>query len=175
MESIPEPLRSTDPAIITLARQGIQVHQRIRSWHDDIAPHLILTDPYAQLALANYHALELFHCKNYTFDSCWENKTIPSLTRSEIDAHVTSILHLSEQSLEASIVPGVTLLFPLRMAGANALQAEQRTKVVDILGQIYRSGFIVSDRIKVDVQELWQFLAMQQNGSIQQLASTVQV
>lgn len=172
MGSIPEPLRSTDPAIVTLARQGVQVQQRIRTWHDDIASHLNRTDPYAQLALANYHALELFHCRNYTFDSCWENKTIPSLTQSEIDAHVTSILHLCEQSLEASIVPGVTLLFPLRMAGANAFQAEQRTKVVDLLGQIYRSGFIVSNRIKVDVQDLWQFLATQ-NGSSQQLASTV--
>lgn len=165
MESIPEPLRSTDPAIVAFARHGIQINERIRSWHDDIASHLNRTDPYAQLALANYHALELFHCKNFTYYSCWENRGIPSLTQSEIDTHVSSILHLSEQCLEASIIPGVTLLFPLRMAGVNAFEAEQRTKVVDILSQIHRLGFIVSDRIKIDVQELWQFLATQ-SGSI---------
>lgn len=125
-----------------------------------------------RLAFANYHALELFHCKNYTYHSCWAKKTVPSLTQSETDAHVASILCLSEHILEASVIPGVTLLFPLRMAGSNTVKAEQRTKVVDILAQIHRSGFIVSDRIKVDVQDLWKYLATD-NSSIQQLDSTV--
>ena len=70
--------------------------------------------------------------------------------------------------MEASAIPGVALLFPLRMAGANTLAMENRTKVVDILGRIHQSGFIVSERIKVDVQELWGFLAAQ-NGSVQKI------
>lgn len=159
IEAIPQNITSADPAIIALACHGTQIHQRIRNWHETIGSHLNHDDPYAQLAIANYHALELFHCRNFTFNSCWDNAAVPFLTQSEINAHVTSILHLCERSLENSAIPGVILLFPLRMAGANALKTEHRAELVEILDRIYRSGFVVSDRIKVDVQELWQVLA----------------
>lgn len=156
-------LRSTDPATATLASEGVRIQQRIRNWHDGLASQLDRTNPHVQVALASFYALELFHCKNYTFYSCWEDKQIPFLSRDEIHVHVGSILDLSERSLEASVVPGVLMLFPLRMAGVNASLADQRAKVVEILGRIYRTGFVVSERIKVDVQQVWQF---RQEGSV---------
>ncbi|KAH8903621.1 hypothetical protein BR93DRAFT_884966 [Coniochaeta sp. PMI_546] len=167
VESIPEALRYNDPNIIALARHGLQIQHSIRSWYPGNASHLKRTDCYAQLAFANYHALELFHCKNFTYHSCWENKAVPYLDLNQIDEHVTGILDVSEQVLEASIVPAVTLLFALRMAGANASATNQEAKVMEILGQIHRSGFVVADRIKVDVQELLDFQAARKRSSRQ--------
>lgn len=158
LDRLPENERSGDPAIDALARQGIQIQDTIRSWHDTNAPLLDYSDVYDRLAVANYHALELFHCKNYTYASCWNGKLVPSLGQSEINAHVASILSSSENIIASAIIPGVLLLFPLRMAGANAFDTQQRTKTGTLLDQIYRSGFIVSDRIKSDVQDLWEFL-----------------
>ena len=161
MESIPCSLRPGNPAVAALASEGVQVHEKIRDWHVDASSRLNLTDPYAQLTIATFHALELFHCRNFTFYSCWESTVVPCLTPHELDAHVASTLHLSQKVLDASVIPGVTLLFPLRIAGANATCSEQRARIVDILGQIHKTGFIVSERIEADVQEIWNFMAAQ--------------
>lgn len=161
MESIPCAFRTGNPDVAALAFEGVQVHQRIRDWHVDASARLDLTDPYAQLTIATFHALELFHCRNFTFYSSWESILVPCLTPHELDAHVASTLHLSQKILDASVVPGVTLLFPLRMAGVNTTCAEQRARIMVILGQIRKTGFIVSERIEADVQETWNFMATQ--------------
>jgi hypothetical protein len=137
--------------------EAIKVHDYISDWRTEIILDLDLTEPFSQLAVTSYHALQLFHCRNSTFYSCWENRTIPWLSRCEIDHHVDRILEQSERILQASNIPGVILLFPLRMAGACASEHCRRERVLEILKQIHQTGFIVSDRITIDLQELWHF------------------
>lgn len=109
------------------------------------------------LALSNYSALQLFLAKNYTFYTCWEEQDIPSLAAHEIEAHAAAVVTLSNQILEHSNMPGVLLLFPLRMAGANTSQSLQKDETVRLLDRIAQKGFAVSGRIKRDLQELWEY------------------
>ncbi|POR31888.1 Uncharacterized protein TPAR_07908 [Tolypocladium paradoxum] len=170
IESVPEPLRSIDPSIDALAHEGMELQQAIFSWHDEIIPYTDRADAYTQLALTYYHSLLLFLARNYTYYACWHHKTLPSLTRAEIDAHTTAIIDLSQNIVVASDIPGVTLMFPLRMGGAHAVEAQQRTNVLRILGQVYQKGFVVSDRITVDLRELWEFQELQ-SGELRDGAS----
>ncbi|KXH33569.1 hypothetical protein CNYM01_08772 [Colletotrichum nymphaeae SA-01] len=157
IESIPDTLRPGHPAIHALAEQGRRFQQRLRSWHDQIIPRHSHNDPYRMLAISNYHALQFFLSRNYTFYACWEGQDIPSLAAHEIEAHVTAVVTLSNQILEYSNIPGILLLFPLRMAGANTSQSLQKDEIVRLLDRIATKGFAVSRRIKRDLQELWEY------------------
>ncbi|KAL0767757.1 hypothetical protein CaCOL14_009996 [Colletotrichum acutatum] len=157
IESIPEALRPGHPAMQALAEEGRCFQQRFRSWHDQMILHDDHHDPYCMLALSNYNALQLFLSMNYTFYTCWEEQDIPSLRAHEVEAHVTAVVALSNQILEHSNMPGVLLLFPLRMAGANTSQSSQKEETVRLLDRIAQKGFAVSGRIKRDLQELWEY------------------
>ncbi|KAJ6784403.1 hypothetical protein PWT90_09464 [Aphanocladium album] len=151
IQNIPEPQRLDNPAIEAIAGQGLHFQHTIRNWYQDNTRHWNRSDPYVPLALASYHAPELFHSRNYTFYSCWKDKALPCLSRDEIDTHIDTKLCLAEQILKSAIVPNVLLLFPLRMAGANSIKAEQQSRIIGILEQIYSSGFVVSERIKLNI------------------------
>ncbi|KND91844.1 hypothetical protein TOPH_03447 [Tolypocladium ophioglossoides CBS 100239] len=170
IESVPESLRPIDLSIDALAHEGMELQRTIFSWQDEVVPYLDLTDAYAQLALTYYHSLELFLARNYTYYSCWHGKTIPSLTHDEIDAHTAAIIDLSQNIIRASEIPGVTLMFPLRMSGAHAAGAQQRSRVLGILGQVYQKGFVVSNRMTVDVRELWEYQELQ-SGELRVVAA----
>lgn len=107
--------------------------------------------------MANCHALVLFLCKNFTYYSFWGEVEVPRLVETKITAHVDTIMDLSELILEKSSIPGVLLLFPLRMAGSNATELRQRGRVSKLLARVSQKGFIISERITVDLQELWKY------------------
>jgi hypothetical protein len=109
------------------------------------------------LAQVDYHALVLFLCQAYGFYECWDGLSIPLLAREDVENHVKSILDLSETIQAASYVPGVLLLFALRMAGVHATDETLMRIVVERLDSIYCKGFVVSLRIKFDLQELWEY------------------
>lgn len=109
------------------------------------------------LAMSKYHALQLFLSRNYTFYACWEGQDIPSLAAHEIEAHIIAVVNLSKQILEHYNIPGVLLLFPLRMAGANTSQSLQKDEIVRLLDRIAQKGLAVSERIKRDLQDLWEY------------------
>jgi len=43
------------------------------------------------------------------------------------------------------------------MAGAHVLESHAQDKVLDTIRKIRQKGFIVSDIIEVDLQELWHY------------------
>ncbi|UKZ78790.1 hypothetical protein TrVFT333_006535 [Trichoderma virens FT-333] len=157
IESIPEEARLFNPTIVTLAREGTELHHRISDWYDDVSLRSDVVDPFTQLALANHHAVRLFHCKNFTYYTCWQAGTIPQLNQLEIDAYVAAIAYLCDQILKTSNIPGAILLFPLRMAGAHSETEWQRDKVRNLLNRVYNSGFVVAERIQTDLSEFWQY------------------
>lgn len=105
--------------------------------------------------MANCHALVLFLCKNFTYYSSWGEVEVPWLVDTKIIEHVDAIMDLSELILEESSIPGVLLLFPLRMAGSNTIDLKQRERTTKLLARVSQKGFIISERITVDLRELW--------------------
>ncbi|PTB61695.1 hypothetical protein BBK36DRAFT_1131177 [Trichoderma citrinoviride] len=159
VEPIPEDVRLCNLVVTALARRGHELNQILNAWYDGNAPASEFADPFTQLALANFYAVRLFHCNNFTYYTCWEAGTVPQLDKPEIDAYVAIITDLCDQILQTSNIPGAILLFPLRMAGAHARYEPQRYNVRHLLHQIHNNGFVVAQRIQTDVSELWQYQA----------------
>ncbi|KAL6802880.1 fungal-specific transcription factor domain-containing protein [Trichoderma sp. SZMC 28013] len=157
IEGIPEEGRLFSPTITALAREGTELNHKISNWCDSVSLQSDPADPFNQLALANHHAVRLFHCRNFTYYTCWHPGTIPQLNQMEIDTCVAAIIYLCDKILQSSNIPGAILLFPLRMAGAHSNSEWQRDNVRNLLNQIYNSGFVVAERIQIDLVEFWDF------------------
>ncbi|RAK82805.1 uncharacterized protein BO72DRAFT_523588 [Aspergillus fijiensis CBS 313.89] len=69
------------------------------------------------------------------------------------DPRGREILDLSGPLLADTDLPAVLLLFPVRMAGAHASGNHARDRVLGTIGKIRHKGFLVADRIEVDLQE----------------------
>ncbi|KAK5993672.1 hypothetical protein PT974_07107 [Cladobotryum mycophilum] len=160
IESVPDTARFFDPSIDALAGEGVDLQHRIQEWQNIIVLGHDNEDVFVQLAKSYYYATLLFLVRNYTYYTCWHGRPIPSLTPDEISQHINDILMLAEGIVKTSDIPGVMLLFPLRMAGAHATEPLQRGKALSVLDQIHQKGFIVSDRIAVDLRELWEYQDM---------------
>ncbi|KAL6895180.1 hypothetical protein HDV57DRAFT_213 [Trichoderma longibrachiatum] len=126
-------------------------------WCEGASPTSGSVDPFAQLALANYYAVRLFHCNNFTYYTCWRAGTVPRLSQLEIDAYVPAITYLCDQVLGTSNIPGAILLSPLRMAGAHAKSEVQRDNVRRLLHRIHNHGCVVAERIHRDLSEFWRY------------------
>ncbi|KAI5458297.1 fungal-specific transcription factor domain-containing protein [Mariannaea sp. PMI_226] len=157
VEAIPENARHFHPRILNLASEGNQLQHELEEIARYMRLKLDAANSFTKLAMVNNHATLLFLCRNFTFYSCWDGTPIPSLSRDQVETHVTGITTLSKEILEESHIPGTSLLFPLRMAGACENGSGQRGIVTAVLDQIYRQGFVVSERIKVDLQQCWEY------------------
>ncbi|OKO97871.1 hypothetical protein PENSUB_9797 [Penicillium subrubescens] len=54
---------------------------------------------------------------------------------------------------------GLLLIFPLRVAGTRAESRVQKARVLGLLDSIFKRGFLVASRIKVDLHQLWDWKA----------------
>lgn len=72
-------------------------------------------------------------------------------------------MDLCDKILQSSNIPGAILLFPLRMAGAHSKFEWQRHNVRNLLNRIHNSGFVVAERIQIDLFEYWEFQDDQAN------------
>lgn len=140
-----------------LALEGLEIEERLLNWQEGRHLERLPVGPFAQLAVIVHNALLLYHCRNFTFHSCWMTRKTPQLNQSEVDKHVSTILDQSQTLLSDTYIPAVLLLFPLRMAGAHVLESHAQDKVLDTIRKIRQKGFIVSDIIEVDLQELWHY------------------
>jgi hypothetical protein len=155
VESIPKEKRPNSSAVNTLAREGTALDHRITVWNNDSLLQLAVQgDPFTQVSFAYYYALQLFHCRNFTYYSCWETGTVPRLSLYEIEVYVAAIIDICDKIIRASNIPGVILLFPLRMAGAH-VEFGKRSKILKLLQQIYNGGFVVAEKIKTDLCDFW--------------------
>ncbi|EHK46764.1 hypothetical protein TRIATDRAFT_317683 [Trichoderma atroviride IMI 206040] len=160
VEDTPAEKRSNSPAIKALAREGTALDHRITIWNKDSLLQSAVADHFTQISFAYYYALQLFHCRNFTYYSCWETGTVPELSPLETNAYVAAIIDICDTIIRASNIPGVILLFPLRMAGAHD-DFGHRSKILKLLQQIYNSGFAVAERIKVDLCDFWTFKGLE--------------
>ncbi|KAJ4026252.1 hypothetical protein NW752_001191 [Fusarium irregulare] len=164
VESMTESQRSCHPEIDDLAQEGRVYQQRLLDWHNRALVQKQPGDGYCKLELAIFHALQLFICMNYTFYTCWDGLGIPSLAEGEIETHVSAVICYAGEILDHSGIPGLLLLFPLRMAGANTNEPLQKDSVLRLLSRISQTGFIVSKQITVDLEDVWTYKASQNFG-----------
>ncbi|KAL4783380.1 hypothetical protein BJX76DRAFT_348606 [Aspergillus varians] len=172
IESIPQNLRPFDPRLDALALEGLEIKQGFLNWQEESDLERLPVDSFTQLAVIVHHALLLYHCRNFTFYSCWSTRTIPHLNQSKVDKHVATILDLSQSLLSDTYAPAVLLLFPLRMAGAHVFESHAQEKVLGTIRKIQQKGFIVSDRIEVDLQELWHYKLGKLTNAIENASMT---
>ncbi|KAL6894891.1 fungal-specific transcription factor domain-containing protein [Trichoderma evansii] len=156
IEDIPTEKRSDSSEVKALAREGTALDHRIAIWNDGGLLQSAAEDPFNQISFAYYYALQLFHCRNFTYYSCWEPGAVPELSSLETNAYIAAITNICEKIIQTSNIPGVILLFPLRMAGAHA-EVGQRNRILKFLQQIYNSGFVVADKIKEDLCDFWTY------------------
>lgn len=159
LEAIPEAHRPNHPTIAALAHEGVAMQHQLAHQASSIFSYASSEkDAYYLLARAFLCAMLLFHCKNFTYYSCWDHLLIPSLSPDEIITHCSAILTIcGDMVKEPSGIPGVILLFPLRMVGVHVSDDWTRTEVLGILAQIRQQGFVVADRISQDLGEVWSF------------------
>ncbi|OBS26131.1 hypothetical protein FPOA_00074 [Fusarium poae] len=157
IEKIPEHLRSCHPHIHSLADEGRMYQHRLHEWHDRTLAFEDCPEYHDRLALTIYHALQLFICMNYTYYTFWVKDRIPRLTAKETEEHVLAIMTHIGDILDHSSISGLLLLFPLRMAGANTNKTSYKDGILRLLNIISEKGFVVSNRIVVDLEEVWAF------------------
>lgn len=150
-------MRAFHPIIQALASEGMKIRQTLLQWHQDYLRSSLPETAYTRLALIDFHALTLFLCQTYRYYNCWDGLAIPSLTPTYVEIHVKAIIRLAENIQAAPLVPGVLLLFALRMAGIHAIGHTVMQMVIERLDSIYWEGFVVSERIKFDLQEFWEY------------------
>lgn len=72
----------------------------------------------------------------------------------KIELHVFEILRLSQELLALG-TSGILLFFPLRVAGARAVDARSRNEILNLYHITARRGFVVAEAFTVDLPDLW--------------------
>lgn len=146
------------PFIEQLGTEGVEIQDSLYKWHRETTAQSVRgKNPSSQYhqALAYCHALLIFLFNSFDYYPYWNPKHAPRLSQLQIDYHVDSILEQADYFLEKWDGSGVLLFFPLRVAGTRAKKEIQRARILGMLDRVLKSGFVVSERIKTDLQEYW--------------------
>lgn len=109
--------------------------------------------------LAYCHATLIFLFNTFDYYHCWHLDHSPHLSTCDLSHHVDQILQQAELFLDTPGGSGLLLVFPLRVAGTRAENRVQKARVLGLLNRIFKRGFIVASRIKVDLHQLWDWEA----------------
>ena len=109
------------------------------------------------LAVIYYHAISIYLSGTFDYFPYWDENHVqaPTLSSSQIQAHVAVILRMIANELKETNLASILFLFPLRVAGARARSAGQRLEIARMLGEITSRGFVVADAFTIDLEELW--------------------
>lgn len=143
-----------------LGKEGIQIQQDINQWHRDAAARLPRNNhrnSRHHKALIYGHASLIFLANTFDYYPFWNQRSAPRLSQVQIDDRIDSILDQADSILNGSGGSAVFLLYPLRIAGTRANSEAQRARILDTLKRVFESGFVVSDRIKQDLLEYWEY------------------
>ncbi|KAL5346425.1 hypothetical protein ACLOAV_008696 [Pseudogymnoascus australis] len=169
VSEIPELQRYTDPAVAALGFEGLVIQDAMYAWHAQALSLMNSTSSDSSpllLALAYYNALLIFLSGSFDYFPYWAAPNAPILPKSEITAHVTAILQLTDAALKTSRLAGALMFFPLRVAGSRAGGKEQRSEILGMLSRVAQRGFVVAGRIRDDLQEVWVERGMIADGEV---------
>lgn len=144
------------------AMEGFRLQSALFNWEASALAWPTTSDPKAvdlQMMLARiyYHAISIYLSGTFDYFPYWDESHIqaPTLSSSQIQAHVTAILQMVAVALKETNLAGILFLFPLRVAGARARSLGQRFEIARMLREITSRGFVVADAFTIDLEELW--------------------
>jgi hypothetical protein len=149
--------------IQSLANEGLLLQGSLQQWLMDADVWKILSRDQCKVDVelivghVYYHAISILLSGTFDYHVHWtwpDAPCAPILDRRQIDWHVSEILRLSQELLAIG-VSGVLLFFPLRVAGARAIDETSRTVILDLLHTTARRGFIVAEAFTTDLSDLW--------------------
>jgi hypothetical protein len=152
---------------IALADEGLVLQERLRQWMIQTATWEFATSSQCKEATKSdielligyiyYHAISIYLSGTFDYHVHWSRPGAPSapiLPGSQINQHVSEILRLS-QVLLARGASGVLLFFPLRVAGARAIDTRSRGEIMTLFQTTATRGFVVAEAFKIDLSDLW--------------------
>jgi hypothetical protein len=148
------------PTLLGLVEEGVCLRTALEAWFMMFAEYTFTNnseDHHAQniLSLAYYHASSIFLSGIYDYRPHFFLFQAPSLTKDEIQAHVTGILTNTKLALNKTNLAGILLFFPLRVAGARTKCDLQKHDILEMLGEISMRSFVVADAFREDLEGLW--------------------
>lgn len=160
-EDAPQLSPQTQRSLVSsLAKEGLVLQASLQQWWNvDIATWekasgLSKPDTELLIGYIYYHAISIYLSGTYDYHPHWTCADAPILARGTIDRHVSEILRISHELL-AQGVAGFLLFFPLRVAGARALNNQSRNAILSLLHMTAKRGFVVAEAFTIDLSELW--------------------
>lgn len=101
-----------------------------------------------------YHAISIYLSGTFDYYPHWDSTLAPILPRSTIEWHVCEILDACYKLLDQGVA-GVLLFFPLRVAGARAMDSRSRAIILNLLQMTSNRGYVVADTFTTDLSQLW--------------------
>ena len=146
------------------AAEGIRLQSALSSWKtfalawSATSSMTTTIDLQMMLATIYHHAISIYLSGTFDYFPYWDESGIPtpSISSSQVQAHVKAILRMVATALNETNLAGILFLFPLRVAGARAQSLEHRAEIARMLGIITRKGFVVADAFTMDLEELWE-------------------
>jgi hypothetical protein len=165
------PLEMQNDLNQSLANEGLVLQEKLRRWYketqfwetlcqDDCTFSISSTwsDTELMISYIYYHAINIYLSGTYDYHNQWSGPAAPCapiLTRDEIDEHVSRILHFSRRLL-AHGISGILLFFPLRVAGARAVDPSLRQDILSLFQVTSQRGFVVAEALISELLELWE-------------------
>lgn len=159
-------LEVRDELIKSLAGEGVALRASLEKWWTDTMAweQTVLEggipkqhDLELSVGYVYHHAISIYLSGTYDYHIHWMlpgAPCAPILPRSIIEWHVTEILRLSQELL-ADGLAGIMLFFPLRVAGARAMDVCSRNNILEHLYTTRNRGFVVAEAFTEDLLELW--------------------
>jgi hypothetical protein len=145
------------------ATEGIRLQSALSNWKStaltwSATSSMRTADLQMMLATIYHHAISIYLSGTFDYFPYWDEIGIPtpSISSSQVQAHVKAILGMVATALNETNLAGILFLFPLRVAGARAQSLEHRVEIARMLGVITQKGFIVADAFTMDLDELWE-------------------
>jgi hypothetical protein len=154
----------------SFAHEGLALQRSLQQWcvsaerweqvsqfgasHDGIPMN---SDVELLVAYIYFNAISIYLSGSFDYHIHWTwpgAPCAPILPRRQIDHHVSEILRLSQELLGLG-VSGLMLFFPLRVAGARAVDVWSRNAILDLLHTTANRGFSVAEVFTADLSDLW--------------------
>ncbi|KAK0110175.1 hypothetical protein ONS95_002826 [Cadophora gregata] len=151
------PSHMIDEALTDLGTAGLTMRDTIDNWHTSFlqSSYAIEDDPWSLLAIIYYHAISIYLTGIFDYRPQFDMIPYPSLSYSTIQAHVYSIISQTKLALSTTNLAGAFLVFALRVAGARAVNEEQRVDILQMLAEISTRSFVVADAFRMDLEYVW--------------------
>ena len=146
------------------AMEGLELERYFELWHTSLINRSSSTASKSHpdesqflLALIYYHTTSMNIISTFSnhLHFAYLDLNVPTHTPSQTQSHVNAILDLVERALQRTTLASPLLLWPLRAAGSRSVTKEQLKRVVELLREVSRKGFVVARSFEESLRRQW--------------------